>query len=87
MALVECHAFGRAGDVVMIEDSSGQRLVLAEDGLAGDPATIPLLSMLPRELHHDQALLVRFHHDLDSQKLRAKPLSVLTQRDVIRLAY
>jgi hypothetical protein len=43
--------------------------------------------MLPKAIAHDQVLLVRFHHNLDSQKLRAKPLSVVTQNEVIRLAY
>jgi hypothetical protein len=32
-------------------------------------------------------MLVRFHHDLDSQSLRAKPLSIVTESEVIRLAY
>jgi len=87
IALVKYRALGRAGDEVIIEDPNGERLVLAEDGHAGDPATLPLLPMLPKEARHDQAMLVRFHHDLDSQKLRAKPLSIVTERDVIRLAY
>jgi hypothetical protein len=87
IALVKYRALGRAGDEVVIEDPNGERLVLAEDGHAGDPATLPLLPMLPKEARHDQAMLVRFHHDLDSQKLRAKPLSIVTERDVIRLAY
>ncbi len=87
IALVKYRALGRAGNEVIIEDPNGERLVLAEDGHAGDPATLPLLPMLPKEARHDQAMLVRFHHDLDSQKLRAKPLSVVTERDVIRLTY
>jgi SWIM zinc finger len=87
VALVKYRALGCAGEEFVVEDSNGERLVLAEDGHAGDPATLPLLSMLPNETHHDQAMLVRFTHDLDTQKLRAKPLSVVTERDVIRLAY
>jgi hypothetical protein len=87
VALVRYRALGQAGDELVIEDASGERLVLAEDGLDGDPATLPLLTMLPKEVRHDQVMLVRFHHDLDSQKLRAKPLSIVTERDVIRLAY
>jgi hypothetical protein len=30
---------------------------------------------------------VRFQHELDSQKLRAKPLSIVTTSDLIRLTY
>jgi hypothetical protein len=32
-------------------------------------------------------MLVRFHHDLDSQRLRAKPMSIVTASDIIRLTY
>jgi hypothetical protein len=77
----------RAGDEVILEDANGERLALADDKYPGDPATLPLLSMLPPTVQHDQAMLVRFQHDLDSQKLRAKPLSILTSTDVIRLTY
>ena len=87
VALVKYRALGRAGNDVVIEDSNGERLVLAEDGHAGDPSTLPLLPMLPQAVRQDQVMLVRFHHDLDSQKLRAKPLSLVTEGDVIRLAY
>ena len=87
VVLVKYRALGRVGDDFTIEDPNGERLVLADDGYAGDPATLPLLPMLPKEVRHGQAMLVRFHHDLDSQKLRAKPLSILTEADVIRLTY
>ena len=43
--------------------------------------------MLAKPVQQDQVMLVRFHHDLDSQKLRAKPLSIVTPSDVIRLTY
>jgi hypothetical protein len=87
MALVKYRALGRAGDDVIIEDSTGERLVLADDHHDGEPATLPLLPMLPKLVQHDQVMLVRFRHDLDSQKLRAKPLSIVTEGDIIRLTY
>jgi hypothetical protein len=86
-ALIKFRALGRAGDDVIIEDQTGERLVLADDQHGGEPATLSMLPMLPREARHDQALLVRFHHDLDSQKLRAKPLSVVTGEEIIRLTF
>ena len=86
-ALVKYRALGCAGDHVIIEDGTGERLVLADDRQDGEPATLPLLAMLPKAVQHDQAMLVRFHHDLDSQKLHAKPLSIVTESDVIRLMY
>lgn len=86
-ALVRYRALGRAGNDVIIEDQSGERLVLADDAHPGEPAALPLLPMLPGTVRQDQVLLVRFHHDLDTQTLRAKPLSVVTESDIIRLTY
>ncbi len=86
-ALVRYRALGRAGDEIIIEDQSGERLVLADDGQDGEPYTLHLLPMLPKTARNDQVLLVRFHHDLDSQKLHAKPLSVVTESEIIRLTY
>ncbi len=86
-ALVKYRALGRVGDHVVIEDQNGERLVLADDGRDGEPATLPLLPMLPDAVRHDQALVVRFRHDLDSQKLHAKPLSLVTDSEVIRLTF
>jgi hypothetical protein len=87
VALVKYRALGKAGDEIVIEDAAGERLVLADDGYPGDPATLPLLPMMSADVHQEQAMLVRFHHDLDSQRLSAKPLSIVTATDVLRLTY
>lgn len=86
-AAIKYRSLGRVGEGLVIEDPAGERLTLADDGHAGEPATLPLLSMLSPGILTDQVMLVRFHHDLDAQKLRAKPLSIVTEREVIRLAY
>jgi hypothetical protein len=86
-ALLKYRVLGRAGEDIILEDPNGERLVLADDSHNCEPPTLPLLSMLPREVRYDQVLLTRFHHDLDSQKLRAKPLSIVTESEVIRLTY
>jgi hypothetical protein len=86
-ALVKYRALGRAGDEAIIEDANGERLVLADDNYPGEPPTLPLLPMLPKLVQREQVMLVRFYHDLDSQKLRAKPISIVTAPDIIRLAY
>ena len=87
MALIKYRALGRAGETLVIEDANGERLALADDQHPGEPATLPLLPLLPGLVQHDQAVLVRFHHDLDTQTLRAKPLSIVTDSDLIRLTY
>lgn len=87
VALIKYRALGRVGDTTVIEDANGERLALADDQHPGEPATLPLLPLLPGLVRHNQALLVRFHHDLDTQTLRAKPLSIVTESDLIRLTY
>jgi hypothetical protein len=86
-ALLRFKAIGRAGEEVILEDSSGERLVLAEDHHPGEPTTLPLLPLLPPNVLRNQSVVVRFHHDLDAQKLRAKPLSLVTETEVIRLTF
>jgi hypothetical protein len=87
VALVKYRNLGRAEEDFVLEDPTGERLVLADDGYAGDPATLPLLPMLPKEIRREQVMLIRFNHNLDSQKLRAKPLSIVTMEDVVRLTF
>jgi hypothetical protein len=87
VALVKYRTLARAGEAIIIEAANSERLVLAEDNYPGEPPTLPLLPMLPKLVQHDQAMLVRFHHDLDAQILRAKPLSLVTNSDIIRLTY
>ena len=87
LALVKFRALGKVGDDYVLEDPSGERLVLADDGYPGDPSTLPLLPMLPKAVRREHAMLVRFEHDLDTQKLLAKPLSIVTERDVVRLTF
>lgn len=86
-ALVKYRSLGRVGDLTVMEDPTGDRLVLAEDGYAGDPPTLPIVPFLPRFALRNQAVLLRFHHDLDTQQLRAKPLSIVTTDDILRLAF
>lgn len=86
-ALLKYRALGRAGEDFILEDQNGERLVLADDQHDSEPTTLPLLSLLPKEIRNNHVMLVRFHHDLDSQRLRGKPLSVVTEHDVIRLTY
>lgn len=87
LALVRYRRLGRAGDAVIVEDPTGERLVLADDHQDGEPDTLPLLAMLANPLRSDKAMVLRFHHDLDSQRLRAKPLSILTGEEIVRLTF
>lgn len=86
-ALLRFAALGRAGDDFIIEDQSGERLVLTDHSNDSEPATLPLFRFLPKASRHNQVMLVRFHHDLDAHRLTAKLLSIVTEDDIIRLIY
>ncbi|MHB8900261.1 MAG: SWIM zinc finger family protein [Thermoguttaceae bacterium] len=69
----------------VIEDWSGQRLVMTDRGVAQEPASIPLLALLPASLLEEQTLIVRFCPDLGAGGLEVKPLGVVSQTELIRL--
>ncbi len=87
IALLRFDSIGWVGDLMVLEDHQGERLILHNHPSEDEPDTLPLLSGLSQEHHYGQAMLVRFHHDLDSQRLSAKPLSILTDRQIIRLTF
>jgi hypothetical protein len=84
------HRFSDGGSLVAQTSKSADRTTLY-DWRVWKPAIQQTwksaLRNWRRDVHHDQAMLVRFHHDLDTQKLRAKPLSIVTATDVVRLTY
>ena len=53
--------------------------------MAEEPRSVDLLRLVPATAIQDQVLVGRFRHDLDSCKLEVKPLSIVTDTEVIRL--
>ena len=78
---------GAIGKFSVVEAKSGERLVITDMGMTEEPRSSHLLSLLPSKLLQDQTLIVRFRHDLDARTLRVKPLSIVTESDVIRLTW
>jgi hypothetical protein len=76
---------GAVGKALVVDDRTGERLVITDAGLPEEPRSSHLLSLVPKDVLHDQTLIVRFRHDLDSRKLQVKPLAIVTEADVIRL--
>jgi hypothetical protein len=76
---------GAVGKELVLEDRAGERLVLTDAGLPEEPRSTHLLTLLPEDLRRDQTLVVRFRHDLDARKLQVKPLTIVSDSDVIRL--
>ncbi|MEM7164575.1 MAG: SWIM zinc finger family protein [Planctomycetota bacterium] len=71
----------------VIEDASGTRIALTDRGLSEEPSSCHLLRLLSDDLFKDQTLVGRFDHDLDSQRLRVKPLGIVTETAIVRLTY
>ncbi|MFC4100818.1 SWIM zinc finger family protein [Paenibacillus xanthanilyticus] len=69
-----------------LEDGRGGRLALDDLG-GGLPPTTPLLELLGPVQLSDVAVLVLFGHDLDTGRLTAQPLSIVTEQEIVRLAY
>jgi hypothetical protein len=78
---------GRVEQEFVVEDGQGERLVLTDSGMTGEPRSCHLLPLLPAELLEKQTLIARFRHDLDTGRLAIKPLSFVTMSDVVRLTY
>ncbi|HEX4607488.1 MAG TPA: SWIM zinc finger family protein [Urbifossiella sp.] len=76
---------GRVAGEYVIEDAAGNRLVLTDTGMAEEPASVGMIPLLPKSVFAGQTLVVRFRHDLDTRQLRVKPLSIVTEREIVRL--
>lgn len=75
----------RVGAALVAVDAKGERLEMTDTGMAEEPPSCHLLSLLPAEALAGQTLIARFRHDLDTRKLQIKPLSIVTPTTVIRL--
>lgn len=78
---------GRVDGELVAEDAQGQRLVMTDAGMAEEPPSCPLFYLLPQGLFANQTLVVRFRHDLDTRKLRIKPLAIVTGSNIVRMTY
>lgn len=80
-------SIGRVNGVPVVEDGAGQRIVLDDRGALGEPPSCHLLQLVSPKLHADQTLFVRFRHDLETRKLQAKPLAIISDSEIVRLTF
>ncbi|MEZ6141522.1 MAG: hypothetical protein R3B84_13195 [Zavarzinella sp.] len=85
VCLLRFKQIGLINDVFVIEDQAGNRLTLTDRGMSEEPSSVELLRLVPPDALMNQVLVGRFRHDLDSCKLEVKPLSIVTNTEVIRL--
>lgn len=76
---------GKVDGSLVAEDAKGERLVMTDAGMAEEPPSCHLLSLLPKDSFEGHTLIARFRHDLDSRKLQIKPLSIVTGSGIVRL--
>jgi len=76
---------GKVGDDFVIEDAKGERIVLTDAGMPEELPSVGLMPLLFHEYLIGQTLIGRFVQDLDTRQLRVKPLSIVTESEVIRL--
>lgn len=78
---------GQVGEELVVEDAASLRLVLTDQGMTEEPRSCHLLRLLPERLLHNQVVIARFRHDLDTRRLQVKPLSLVTPNSIVRLTY
>lgn len=87
VALLYYERISRSGDNIVLVDTEGQRLVLGDHEESAEPETLKLIELLDPDDMKSQTMLVRFYHDMDTKRLYAKPLSIIRENAVVRLAY
>lgn len=87
VALLHYKKIGRVGDSIVLEDAEGQRLIIADKYRENEPRTVRLIELLDPNDMEDQVMLVRFHHDLYAKRLYVKPLSIVREKEIIRLSW
>lgn len=85
LQLLSYTKIARADGALVMENKSGERLVLIDIPGSFEPPSTPLLNLLTQSELTDQAILVRFHNDFKARTLRVQPLSIITDVGIIRL--
>lgn len=79
---------GKIEGTPVIEDASGNRLVLADMELRDHEGTLKRLFLLPEEeLFQNQVLLGAFFYDEEKRRICVQPYSIVTEDRIIRLLY
>lgn len=85
LCLLRFSRLGTVADRFVMEDGEGERLILSDGCKRQEMASVDLLELLPQNALNDQVMLVRFQHDLNRREITAKPLTIITSDEIIRL--
>lgn len=76
---------GKIGEALIVEDAKQNRLLLTDESDLSESPSCELLSLLPPAALEGKVLVARFSYDIDAGLLTAKPLSIVTHDELIRL--
>lgn len=77
---------GKIGETLVLQDTDGATIALGD--VPELEPTVGRLSLLPDpDLLEDQTLLGVFWYDSRDRRLKLQPLSIITDRDIVRLLY
>ncbi len=85
--LIAYSKLGKIEDKFVVEDETGKKIVIQNSFNNTGRSTCDLLGLLNPEVFSKGAMLVRFEFNLDTGKIYAEPLSIITDNEIIRLVY
>ena len=85
-ALLHFKNIGIIEETIVLEDAQGDRIEICDCGKQDRPTT-SLLKHLDNKLRIDHVALLRFDHHLDSRRLRAQLLTIVSPEAIVRLGY
>jgi len=86
IALIRLHKACIAGNHVVLEDESGNKLTLKDSDFFDSTVENTLQTLLSPEMN-GFCMAVMLENNIESGLFFARPLSVLTERKIIRLLY
>ncbi|MEM7604558.1 MAG: SWIM zinc finger family protein [Myxococcota bacterium] len=84
-ALVRYDQLGRVGDATVLQ-SGDERIVLNDDAGCDPMETVALLELVDGALHRNQVALLAFRPQAGAHSLHAKPLTLISEAQIVRLA-
>ncbi|TCM96360.1 SWIM zinc finger protein [Paenibacillus sp. BK033] len=87
VVLIAYHTIEKSGEGYLFRDKQGKPIPVTSDMIATPARFETVVPLLQEEELRDQAALVMFRHDMDSGRLSAQPMSIITDSRIIRLLY
>lgn len=85
--LVAFEAMEKTEEGYVLRDAQGKYLPVSTTIITAPQRLEDILPLLPAEDLREQAALVMFRHDVDTGRLEVQPMSIITERRIVRLLY